>query len=369
MEKNIEQMSPERELFIFWQFNGDNSCYCQLKCPECYGRDIRTGKHYWNGDVYSWQAAFEKLDKQHGNTGIRFVFSYGEALLSKGFHECVEMIGNHPTWSLNIITNLLSDISKLMNTKLVKEGRLFINPCWHPEGVDDVTAAWELFKKNLLILKEHNVPTHVMMVWFDPTIKVFDRYFTWFDTNDFRVGVRRFVTSNVFPYGVIKKVFGDNISFAKDRFTLKKYSKGEERFIRAYTCPKVTKYGLDLKSPMGKPCYAGKDMMLVKCDGTVKLCASCEGGDKPTLGNVFDKDFKLLSSHTYCPTNNCGGDFGMLVLPDSEFGKLPSHLWKDTFISQVEDIKQDSPVPYKHRDEMKEAIALIEWERLMKCLK
>ena len=353
-----------KELFVWWQFNGDNSCYCQLHCPECYGRGTRTYRHYWSGDVDKWEKAFVKVDAQHGNGGIYFVFSYGEALVSKGFYECVEMIGKHPTWTLNIITNLMVSPERLLQTQLTQEKRLFMMPCWHPEGVDDKEESWVIFRRHLLMLKAAGVPTHVMMVWFGPVIKDFPRYFKWLDTNNFRVGVRRFVydsfTKKVFSK--IPKIHG----LFNDRYVLKKYLEAEKGYLYAYTCPKVTEYGLKLSSPKGMLCYAGKDMILVKCDGTVKLCASLEGDNTFMLGNIFDSTFWLNVLPVQCPTRNCGGDFGCLVLCDERFGDLPEKMWRDTFISQVENVRQGSPVPYLRRDEMLKFIEVLKCENLWK---
>jgi MoaA/NifB/PqqE/SkfB family radical SAM enzyme len=331
-----------KELFAFWQFNGDNRCYCQLHCPECYGGKVRTYKHYWNGDVDRWARAFERL-----NRDIYFVFSYGEALVSKGLYECVDMIGKHQNWTLNIISNLMASPERLVKTKLAQDNRLFLMPCWHPEGVDNPIKDWETFKKHLLMLKDAGVQTHVMMVWFPPVIKHFPEYFEWLDKNDFRVGVRRFVYESF--WNKIPKI--RNLPWFVDRYTLEKYAPAPEGYIRAYTCPKVTKYGLDLSSPRGKLCYATRDMILVEQDGTVKPCASCTK-DKQKIGNIFDITFKLNTKPFRCPTNNCGGDFGMLVLPDEEFGPLPEKMWRDTFISMVENVKQSSPVAYPQREEM-----------------
>lgn len=353
-------MNVGKKLFIFWQFNGSNECYCQLHCPECYGRDVRTYKHYWNGEVLKWEEAFKKIDAQHGNYGIYFVFSYGEALVSKGFYECVDMISRHPTWTLNIISNLMASPERLVKSSLAMEKRLFMIPCWHPEGVNDQKESWEIFKQHLLILKNADVPTHVMMVWFDPVIKNFPYYFKWLDQHDFRVGVRRFVNDS-FMKKVLSKIPMIH-GLANDRYVLKKYSKAEKGYLYAYTCSWVTKYGLDLVSPKSKVCFAGKDMILVEHDGTVKPCASCTE-IKHILGNIFDSNYKLNVDASRCPTHNCGGDFGFFVLPDTTVASFPDQLLDDTFISQVENVKQDSPVPYRNRIEM------LKWIEELKCEK
>lgn len=334
----------ERQLFVFWQFNGDNKSYCQLHCPECYGHSNRTYQHYWNGNVAKWEKAFERL-----NRDIYFVFSYGEALLSHGFYECVDMIGRHPNWTLCIITNLMASPERLLNSKLAKDKRLFVTACWHPEGVDDPVKDWETFKSHLLMLRKADVPVHVMMVWFPTVIKRFPEYFKWLDEHDIRVGVRRFA---IFPrWGKLSRAPILRHWLAGKIKLNPNYTKAEREYIYAYTCPKVSKYGLDMVSSYGRLCNAGKDLILVRYDGVVTLCADC-CGDNHKLGNLFDANFKLNGQMIRCPTHSCGGDYGMLVLPDIEFGALPDRLWHDNFISQVEDVPDGHPVPYHRRVEM-----------------
>lgn len=345
-----------RQLFCFWQFNGNNSSWCNQNCPYCYGRVGKNYKHYWNGNIDGWEKAFERLGRD-----IYFVFSYGECMGANGFYECVDMIGKHPNWTLNIITNLSYSPERLINSRLGRERRVFVIACWHPLGVPDRETGWKNFKKNLIMLKDARIPVHVAMVWYRPQIKWFPEYFEWFDKNDFRVGVRRYVydkrpllqklTRRVFPKWLAGKL------------TLEDYTEAERGYIYAYTCPKVTKYGLDLASTYGVPCSAGKDMILVEYDGTVKLCACCDGPNHK-LGNMFDQNYKLNTGLIKCPAHTCGGDFGMLHFIDDEFGPLPNHLWNDTFISQVENIKQSSPVAYSRREEMLKWVEELKKERL-----
>jgi len=353
--KQRDKNMTERKLFTFWQFNGNNKSFCNQKCPYCYGKDGKTYKHYWNGKIGEWKKAFERL-----NRDIYFVFSYGEAMGSHGFYECVDMIGKHPTWTLNIITNLSYSPERLIASRLGKEKRVFITACWHPFGVEDRVQGWENFKNNLLMLKKAEIPVHVMMVWYKPQIKLFPQYFEWLDKNDFRVGVRRFV-NNKRP--LLQKMFRRYLPrlFA-GKITLENYSETERGYIYAYNCPKVTKYGLDLVSTYGMPCSAGKDMILVEHDGTVNLCACCYGS-KHRLGNIFSESYKLNNHLIKCPTHSCGGDFGMLHLVDKEFGELPKRLWDDTFVSQIEGLRQTSPIAYPRREEMLKWLEKIKKEK------
>jgi hypothetical protein len=349
-------MSEEkRQLFVFWQFNGDNRSFCNQFCVYCYGDNFgkeRTRSHCWNGKIVEWEQAFERLDRQHGDAGIYFVFSYGEAMGSKGFKECVEMIGKHPTWTLCIVTNLSYSPEWLIQSTLGREKRVFICGTWHPTGVlPNLEEGWERFKHHCLMLQAAEIPLHILYCWYPPQIKLFPAYFKWFDEHNIRVGARRFVG----------KVGGRALPFTHRTLGGKdyprEYTEAEWAYLYSSTCPKVTKYGLKLVQPIGKLCTAGKDMILVKYDGTVGLCADAEGY---YLGNIFDSNFKLSDNLMVCPSKICGGDYGMLHLPDPVFGSLPERLFNDTFFSQVEDIPQGSPVPYHNRTEMLKWLEKIE---------
>lgn len=348
----------KRELFVFWQFNGDNSSYCNLTCPECYGHDGKTYQHYWSGDVAKWEKALVNLDKLHGDSGLYLVYSYGEALGSKGFHECVEMIGRHPSWTLCIVSNLMLPVERLLKSQLVKDRRLFIIASWHPEGVADRVTGWEVFKQHVLSVKAAGVPLHVLYCWYPGIIEWFPEYFDWLDANDIRFSPRRFLgTVGGFKIPFTHKIIGGK------RYPLH-YSGPESVFLYAANCPKVQKYGLTPVSSKGLSCTAGRDLILVKVNGDVRLCADCENMDTG-LGNIFSSDFKLGSGLVKCPSVYCGGDYGMLHLQDPCYAPTPERIGYDTFVSIVEGIKQSSPVVYRNRDKMIEYLNLIREQR--KC--
>jgi hypothetical protein len=335
-----EKILNKRQLFIFWQFGGNNKSYCNQVCPYCYGGK-KENRHYWNGDVAKWEQAFVKLDSEHGGAGIYFVMSYGESMGMHGFYEAADMIGRHPTWTLCMVTNLSFDPARLVATQLAKTGRLMLHPCWHPLGMadGDMVKGWERFKKHLLMLRAAKVPFHVLFCWYPPQIKLFPDVFDWLDANNIRVNVRRYIDT----VGGLK--IGHYQFFGKKY--PKYYSDAELGYIYANTCPKVTKYGLDLTSPKGRLCTAGMNMILIKPNGDTSLCADTEFTS--CLGNIFDGTFKLATQPCRCPNGVCGGDYGMLHLMDSDFGDLPKHLPNEPFLSIAECSKEGQPVPYPKR--------------------
>lgn len=354
-----------RELFCFWQFNGDNSSWCNQTCPYCYGGKKKM-RHFWNGDVNKWERAFERL-----NRDIYFVMSYGETFGGHGFYECVDMIGRHPTWTLCIVTNLSISPERLIASRIGREKRVFINACWHPLGVKDRVEGWEVFKKHLLMLKDAGIPLHVLYLWYQPQIKWFPKYFEWLDKHDIRVGVRRFI-GNIGGHRIpllrtlgrqARKVSGRQIMMSDTvggKNYPKDYSQAERGFLDAITCQKVIDYGIDCKSTHGKTCSASKDMILVKYDGTIGLCADAHSYH---IGNIFDSNFKLSNESIKCPVTICGGDYGMLHLTDDNYKPLPEFLWKDTFVSQIENVPQSSPVAYPKRVEMLKWLEELKWKK------
>lgn len=359
-----------RQLFVFVQFGGDNKSFCNQQCGKwlhgdekdmyCYGTKDKAMRSFWNGKPDLWEKTLERLDCEHGGAGIYGVLSYGESMGMDGFYDIIEIFGRHPLWSICMVTNLSYEPTNLVNTRLAQEGRLFIHPSWHPYGMQDMEKGWQIFTKNLLILQAHNVPTHVLYCWWPPQTKLFPRFFNWLDGHGFRVNVRRYVEEDKgLRLPVIHKRLGGGARLAK-------YSQAERNYIYANTCPKVTKYGLDLVSCKGKTCTAGKDMILIKYNGDVALCADTEG---TIIGNAFNPDFHLNTQVIKCPTCVCGGDYGMLHLIDEEFGENPKRLPNDTFLSIAENMplpEKNQPYPYHKRREMICNLALIELENTLK---
>ena len=313
-----------RQLFCFFQFNGDNADWCNLHCPYCYAGPTKRMEHKWNGRVEDWGQGFQRL-----NRNIYFNLSYGESMGSRGFPEVIDLIGRHENWECNIITNLSISPEQLVKSTLAQHHRLYMTCSWHPMGGGD----WEKFKKHLLILQEAEVPTVVMYLFYPPQIYDWKLYWRWLDDHNIRTHIRRFV------------------GYYHGEEYPRSYSPDVKAFLYAQTQPKTQRYGLELKSPQGLTCTASKDMILVHYDGQVSYCADVPGND---LGNIFDVNFKLSEKPIKCPSHVCGGDYGLLHFHDDEFGPPDAELWHDSFVAQVERITGGGkePVQYPNRAEM-----------------
>ncbi len=312
-----------KELYVFYQSDGDNTSNCNLKCPYCYQQKKR-GMHEWNGKPLEWEAAFERLGRD-----IYFNVCHGEPMLSEGFTDVIDMIGRHPNWECNLITNLTQSPTKLIQSQVAKDGRLYVIASWHP-----LTADWEVFKKHILELQAADIKTVVMFIFYPPQIEQWKQYFPWFDEHNIRTYVRRF-------YGYYEHKLYPQAHTEKDK-----------QFLKAMANhPWTIKYCVNMANPRGQTCYATVNKILVHSDGRVSNCA-----DVPLniIGNLFDPDFKLPTEPVKCPYHICGGDHGLFHMIDPEITVRPGSFKHDSFIIYGAGIKGGGkePVFYPNRSEM-----------------
>lgn len=311
-----------RQLFLFWQFAGDNHDLCNLHCPYCYGGQNKTGIDHWNNQPEKWEQAFIRL-----NRDIYFTLSYGESMISSGFYPILDIISQHSNWECSLITNLTQDPTRMIDTKVAREGRLYVMASLHPMGGVD----WELFKKHLLMLRDANIKNLVIYLFYPPQISDVNKYFSWCDDHNIRFYVRRYIGE-----------------YAKKTHP---QASPKELLQHILSNPKTIEYGLNLHSPAGNKCSAGKDLILVHHDGRVSYCADI---DNNNLGNIFDSDFKLSNNDIICPSPICGGDYGLLHMKDKHYPDIPNLLWHDCFVAQTANITggNNEPVQYPHRREI-----------------
>ncbi len=313
-----------RPLFVFWQFNGDNSSYCNLKCPYCYQLE-KHQKHEWNNKPLEWEQALERL-----NRPLYLNVCYGEPMLAHGFYDILDMIGRHPDWECNLITNLSTSPEKMLNTQVARDGRLYVIASWHPLGGAD----WSKFQSHLLVLQSAEIKTLVMFVLYPPQIESWKQAFPWLDNHNIRTYIRRY-------YG----------RFEKKTYP-QAYSQRDKDFLMAMANhPWSIKYCVNMTSPKRHLCYAGADKILIHSDGQVSTCADVANDN---LGNIFNPDFKLGTDPHICMYHTCGGDHGMLHMVDPEIGDPPDSFGHDCFPIVGTGIRGGGrePVYYPNRDEM-----------------
>jgi len=314
-----------RPLFLFWQFNGDNLNYCNYRCPYCYGQK-KAMQNLWKPEL-PWEEMFKKLKRD-----IYFVLSYGESTVSPGFFEVLDIIGKHENWECCLITNLSQDPTKMLNSKLAREGRLYITACYHPLG----GAEFNKFTSHLLKVKKAQVKLITMFLLYPLQKRLYPALWGFCEENNIRCYLRRF-----------------NWTSGGRKYP-ESYSLEERKLLESYYIPKVVKYGLNFTSPKNMKCSAGKDMILVHENGDVGYCADDANN---IFGNLFNENFKLNSEDTICQSSCCGGDYGMLHLKDPDY-PMPQ-MGHDNFVCLVDNIKEGNPPFYPKRVEIEKWLKLV----------
>ena len=227
-------------------------------------------------DAEKWRQVFKKC---FGDRKIIFYLSFGEPTIDQGFNDVLDIIASEPNWSLHITTNLSLPLNwwkKLMNHRLVKEGRLYINASFHP-----TQTSINSFLSKILLLREHEIECPVIIVMWPPLIDNFKKYFDVFNKYHFLVHVRRF-------HG-----------WYKGKYYPRAYTEDERRFIAKYADDATIKYMMNdhFGKMKGKLSYAGMYYFLIDENGDVWESPDSKGR---CLGNIFAGNVRLYTEpHPY----------------------------------------------------------------------
>ena len=267
ISKALMRVVPRSQTVVVWAFNGIHA-FCNYQCEYCYVPTELNKGHYSKGDINGWHDAFKNT---FGSRKLVFYLSFGEPMYAKSFYDVLDMIASEPNWHGHITSNLSFPLNKLVESKLVKEGRLNINASFHP-----TQTSINRFLDKLLFLRKHGIESPVIIVMWPPNLKDFPKWFEIFNGNNFLVHVRRF-----------RGWYGG-------KFYPKAYTEEERQFIAKYCDDGTIKYmlndfGVDFR---GKATYAGMYYLLVDNDGNVQTSPDCQ--DK-YLGNIFEENVNLFT--------------------------------------------------------------------------
>ena len=259
---------PQEHTVILWQYNG-RECHCNYKCPYCYYATAPKTKDYFWGKIDDWHAAFKK---GFGNQKLIFYLAFGEPTIGTHFYDVVDMIEKEPKWSLRITTNLSQNLEKLLNSRLARERRLFINASFHPHQ-----TKIESFIRQMLVLRKYDIESPVIYVMWPPLLKQFEADFQVFDRYNFLVHVRRFqgaYNGKIYP---------------------KAYSDEERQFIARYCDDGTIKYMLNEKMIVDRHTYSGLHFFVVDCTGNIGYDSNCfdfHSKYRTLFGNII-QDYSL----------------------------------------------------------------------------
>lgn len=239
---------PRSHTVVLWQYNG-RECLCNYRCPYCYYNWSPRSQNYYWGEIEEWRDAFKDC---FGKQNLIFYLAFGEPTLGEAFYNIVKMIGNQENWKLRITTNLSQDLTRLMETRVVKEGRLYINASFHP-----TQTTKEEFLEKLLFLRKHGIEAPIVYVMWPPQMKRFESDFEFFDRHDFLVHIRRFTGK------------------FKGKHYPESYTEEERRLVARYADDATIKYMLNNKPLFDRRTYSGQHFFVVDCTGNVGLDSDC----------------------------------------------------------------------------------------------
>ena len=263
--KALLQVVPRSRTILLWQYNG-NPCACNYACPYCpYDPQTQAG-HNFKGTIEGWHQSFKK---SFGNQRLVFYFGHGEPMVGKRWFDVVEMIGSEPDWKMRLISNISPSLTRLLSSRVAREGRLNINASFHP-----TETTREKFLQKLIECREHGIEVPVVYTMWPPFFERFEEDFAYFDQHNFLVHVRRFRGRY------------------QGKWYPEAYSEDERRFIARYADDATIKYMLSDEPTEGKLTWSGVDFAIVDNEGNVGYCNDFRT-DEYRFGNVHDGSMRL----------------------------------------------------------------------------
>ena len=306
---------------VVWGFNGLYP-FCNYACPYCYVASDVNDKHHLKKEISfkDWSQAFKT---SFGNENLVFYLAFGEPTLSAGFYDVLSMIAENPIWAGHMTSNLSASLDKLVNTRLVKEHRFFVNGSFHPTQVSH-----EKFLSQLLFLREHGIEAPVVLVAHPPVLPKLQFYIEFFSKHNFLVHIRRFR------------------GWYEGKYYPAAYTEEERRLVAKYCDDATIKYmlnesNIDLR---GKLSFEGMYYVLVDENGDV--WTSPDSKNK-YLGNVFKGNVRLYTEPQPYSVRWNGSVNGVADLLETGYEELDNN-FVASFAQQGGVYKTELGVHYKN---------------------
>ena len=243
---------------------------CTFKCKYCSQSKIYTKnpKHASKNTIKSFYKLLKKIDKDYEIT-----ITGGEALLHPDFFEIIENI-KLLDFKINLITNLSFNFNlyKEIFAKLEDNLNRF-DISFHIDEILNFDSMLEKLEKIISI-----IPKNTKTTFYIPLYKIDEKK-----------------ERKIEKILEIANKYQKEYSFQKIRF-LDKYTKEEnKKFISAHK--KIKSYS--------NFCYAGSKSAVIYENGDVYRCYSSRFNKSNYLGNINNKNFKLLNAPQVCTNKFC----------------------------------------------------------------
>lgn len=297
---------------------------CNYRCPYCNfnGKWAELSKQNVYFPKEQWYGAWDRIYQKYGS--VEILFSGGEPCIYPSFIKLARKLSKKHY--LGLTTNLSIDFSKFADIIDPQRLKFGIGASFHPPYAD-----FDQFVNKVLMLKEKNFRVWVNYVAYPLQLEQME-YFK----NKFSEYGLHFVVQ---PYrGMYQGCQYPHSYTEEQREFIKKIAGNAENVV------KDMEYQLEEKKTKGKLCRAGQVLAHIEPGGKVKRCGQTE----QYIGNIFDKNFKLLDRPLPCPVEHCPCDYIYLVEEEDRGGQFDK--------LEIKESKQFQPVKgecYKKTESIK----------------
>lgn len=274
----MEETLNERKISFSWDIHWK----CNFRCPYCWWHnrwEEISNSNYYPG-IDRLMEVWKRIYKKYG--GVHIEISGGEPMLYSQFFEFLSRVLAYHT--VSVTTNFCGNVKELPEKINDKKGRFKINATFHP-----LFADFDEFIKKVEFLRKNNFAICVLYLAWPPQIKDIPVY----EKEVKRRGLQFSVLTFWGKYN--NKDYPE--SYTKEEKEIISSVIGRRSGEEFQASPLITR---------GKLCNAGHTYGTIHPDGVVLRCGggAWKGGDV-VIGNIFDKDFKLLDGPQPCYSENC----------------------------------------------------------------
>lgn len=264
---------------------------CNFRCPYCFvWRDVSSKDLKLS--VNEWIEIWNRINSKYGRCLISV--SGGEPSLYPGFFDIIKHLSKNNRCV--ICTNFSWDPKILIPE--IPQANLKIVATFHPSFMK-----FDEFFEKIKYAKDYLDENSIIYVAYKKQIESIPYYKKKLE----EIGINL----------KINPLRDEGFNIENDKIKNTDGSKGQKilndvddkKIIVDNTINK-NEYRLGLKSPKGKLCRSGMDSFCIWPDGTVNRCTRCRS---KIIGNITDKNFKLLDVPMVCNENLCPIEYSMII--------------------------------------------------------